>query len=121
MAKRISKAEYKLAEDADLETLQALMQESLGQAQSQRKVRDEGQGVIRKAGKKTVVFVNNFSGYLQAYSGIVEALRAVDGQYGGLAYSTLSVFLIVRKPVLKTSNLLTWTGRREQKQKGRTY
>lgn len=54
--------------------------------------------MMKKVGKKTVVFANNFSSFLQAYSGIVEIMKGTDQQYGGLAYSTLSLLLIVRKP-----------------------
>ena len=41
-------------------------------------------------------FTTRFSQFLESYSGIVEVLKGADQQYGGVAYGTLSVFLVVR-------------------------
>ncbi|KAL8647693.1 MAG: hypothetical protein Q9210_005402 [Variospora velana] len=48
-----------------------------------------------KASKYTQNFTTKFSGFLESYSGIVEVVKGADQQYGGLAYSTMSLFLIV--------------------------
>ena len=40
-------------------------------------------------------FMTRFADFLEAYSGIVEIVKQADSQYGGLAYSTLSLLLLV--------------------------
>jgi len=40
-------------------------------------------------------FLTSFSSYLEAYSGIVEVVKNGGQPYGQVAYSTLSIFLIV--------------------------
>jgi len=40
-------------------------------------------------------FLTSFSNYLEAYSGIVEVVKNGGQSYGQVAYSTLSIFLIV--------------------------
>ena len=49
-----------------------------------------------KASQHVQDFATKFSRFLESYSGIVEVLKGVDQQYGGAAYGTLSIFLIVR-------------------------
>ena len=49
----------------------------------------------RKIGYGIQSFANNFSAFLESYSGIVEMVKAGDNQYGGLAYGTLSLLLSV--------------------------
>jgi hypothetical protein len=49
----------------------------------------------RKAGQALQSALVTFSKFLESYSGIVEVVKLADQQYGGLAYSILSVFLIV--------------------------
>lgn len=71
------------------------MADSLNQAQGRRENHIQNQKTFGKVGKATLTFVNNFSGFLQAYSGIVEIMQAADQQYGGAAYSALSLLLIV--------------------------
>lgn len=39
--------------------------------------------------------MTRFADFLEAYSGIVEIIKEADIQYGGLAYSTLSLLLLV--------------------------
>jgi hypothetical protein len=40
-------------------------------------------------------FLATMSEFLGCYSGIVEIVRCADQQYGGIAYGTISVLLIV--------------------------
>lgn len=40
-------------------------------------------------------FADKFSQFLASFSGIVEIVKVADEQWGGLAYGTLSVLLIV--------------------------
>lgn len=54
-------------------------------------------GPLRRAGRHAVAFANHVSNFLQAFSGVVEVVKAVDQQYGGAAYGALSVLLIVRR------------------------
>ena len=49
-----------------------------------------------KASRHVQSFATKFSAFLESYSGIVEIVKGADQQYGGLAYGTLSMFLIVR-------------------------
>jgi hypothetical protein len=51
---------------------------------------------LRKFPKKLQSFMTTFSDFLECYSGIVEIVKQADSQFGGLAYSTLSLLLIVR-------------------------
>ncbi|KAI9781850.1 MAG: hypothetical protein M1839_005642 [Geoglossum umbratile] len=40
-------------------------------------------------------FAQSFNDFLRTYSGLVDVVQAVDGQYGGLAWGTLSLLFIV--------------------------
>ena len=40
-------------------------------------------------------FMTRFADFLEAYSGVVEIVKQADSQYGGLAYSTISLLLLV--------------------------
>ena len=60
----------------------------------------ESWSLKRKSGARNIGtgvqrFCNAFSSYLSAYTGIVEVVKGIDNQYGGLAYGTLSVLLSV--------------------------
>jgi len=99
MEKRITIEEKRFVDCADDKALEILLSECLDDAQHQRGKIQQNQKIMKRVGKKTVVFANNFSSFLQAYSGIVEIMKGTDQQYGGLAYSTLSLLLIVREPV----------------------
>ena len=96
MEKRITREEEQFVERADSASLKGILSNCLGDAKGQQERRQQSQSFIRKAGNKTVVFANNFSSFLQAYSGIIEIMKGADQQYGGAAYATLSLFLIVR-------------------------
>ncbi|MCJ1252165.1 hypothetical protein MMC30_009404 [Trapelia coarctata] len=50
---------------------------------------------MRKIGQIAQNFLNHFSDFVRAYSGIVELLKGAGQVYGAVAYETLSVFLIV--------------------------
>ena len=50
---------------------------------------------LRKFPALLQTFMTRFADFLEAYSGIVEIVKEADSQYGGLAYSTLSLLLLV--------------------------
>ena len=105
--RRITKEEEHFLEEADAESVANLVSDCLGRAQEQQEKSQGNPKMIRRAGKKAVIFANNFSGFLQAYSGIVEIMKAADQQYGGVAYGTLSLFLVVcqlSKPLRRATN-----------------
>lgn len=54
----------------------------------------------RLPGKWIQTWLDTFSAFLTNYSGIVEVVKGVDNQYGGIAYGTLSVLLCVSLPFL---------------------
>ena len=78
---------------SELSTLEQIVQEVLEDAKDQK-----GRWVKNRSKASTHVqkFATSFSSFLQSYSGIVEVVKGADQQYGGLAYGTLSMFLIVR-------------------------
>ena len=94
LRKEITGEGLDFSETANEDSIQELLRYCLGQAERQQR----DQRLIRKAGKKTVIFANNFAHFLQAYSGVVEVMKEADQQYGGLAYGTLSILLIVSRP-----------------------
>ena len=47
-------------------------------------------------------FAQNLSLFVESFSGIIEVVRSVDDQYGGVAYGTFSILLIVSASVLET-------------------
>jgi hypothetical protein len=51
---------------------------------------------LGKASSKLQSAFSRFKDYLNAYSSLVDIAKEADSQYGGLAYATLSAFLIVR-------------------------
>ena len=97
--KNLTHREREFLENADAEQLKALLEGCLADAKGQRADHQENKSFLRKVGSSTVVFVHNFHGFLNAFSGELEAMQAADSQYGGLAYSTLSMLLMVRKSV----------------------
>ncbi|KAL8920303.1 MAG: hypothetical protein Q9172_004562 [Xanthocarpia lactea] len=72
--------------------LEQMVQEAKGATEN---VKGDWMKKRSKTSKYTQKFATKFSGFLESYSGIVEVVRGADQQYGGLAYSTLSLFLIV--------------------------
>ena len=50
---------------------------------------------LRKLPTLLQTFITRFADFLEAYSGIVEIVKQADSQYGGLAYSTVSLLLLV--------------------------
>lgn len=93
--KTISEEQRQLVRTADADSLTQLVAHNLNEAKGRQEKHRQNQQTIGKVGKATLTFVNNFSGFLQAYSGIVEIMQAADQQYGGVAYSALSLLLIV--------------------------
>ncbi|KAL8791721.1 MAG: hypothetical protein Q9195_005658 [Heterodermia aff. obscurata] len=91
MRKEIRFEGLDFSENANENSIQDLLGYCLGQVDQHQRDRT----FIRKAGKKTLVFANNFANFLQAYSGVVEIMKGADQQYGGIAYGTLSILLIV--------------------------
>jgi hypothetical protein len=73
-----------------------LLDNAVGTAVSQQELFDSkhqhGVGKV-EAGLQSVI--TSFSSFLESYSGIVELMKDVNPQFGGIAYSILSVFLIV--------------------------
>lgn len=96
--KRLTAEEKRLIEHADADSLATLLSNYLRAAKGQRDKHEEDSRSLARAGNKAVRFATNFSSFLQAYSGIVEIMKGADQQYGGLAYGTLSLTLIVRAP-----------------------
>ena len=82
-------------EAANLDELQSTLHEYLQSSGSTQARHHRHEGVLRRTGARSVTFVNSFSEYLSAYSGIVEIVKGVDEQHGGLAYGILSTLLIV--------------------------
>ena len=41
--------------------------------------------------------MTRFADFLEAYSGVVETVKQADSRYGGLAYTTLSLLLLVSR------------------------
>ena len=94
--KSITAEEQQFVETANADSLEKLLSQSLYDATGQRDKHASNQKTIIKVGKATQTFATNFSSFLQAYSGIIEIMKGADQQYGGVAYSALSLLLIVR-------------------------
>ena len=106
--------EQQFVETANAESLEALLLHSLNEATGQRDKHTSNQRRIVRIGKATQTFANNFSSFLQAYSGIIEIMKGADEQYGGAAYSALSLLLIVGGFHKRKNCSLTSVGCREQ-------
>ena len=101
----MTEKEKHFVETADLDSL-TQFSDDLKEATRYRDKHTDNQQTIGKVGKATLTFVHNFSSFLQAYSGIVEIMQAADQQYGGVAYSALSLLLIVSVFLENTFQLL---------------
>ena len=93
--KTITLEEQQFVNTATAESLEELLSHRLNEATGNRDKHASNQHKIVKVGKATQTFSNNFSSVLQAYSGIIEIKKGADQQYGGVAYSALSLLLIV--------------------------
>jgi hypothetical protein len=58
-------------------------------------VNQQRQHGAHKASAKLQSILTTFSSFLESYSGIVEVVKQASPQLGGVAYSMLSVFLMV--------------------------
>ncbi|KAL9035956.1 MAG: hypothetical protein Q9180_004576 [Flavoplaca navasiana] len=83
--------------------LEQMVQEVKGDAEN---VKGDWRKKRSKASKYTQNFTTKFSGFLESYSGIVEVVKGADQQYGGLAYGTMSLFLIVSLHMNRSLGLL---------------
>ena len=96
MKKKMTTKQEQFIENADLGSLGAFLSDLLEHAREQKNKNQDNRKLAGRLGKKSVTFAVNLSGFLQAYSGIVEIMKGADQQCGGVAYGTLSIFLIVR-------------------------
>ncbi len=62
---------------------------------------------LRKLPTLLQTFMTRFADFLEAYSGIVEIVKQADSQYGGLAYSTVSLLLLVCTDMFFRSHTFT--------------
>ena len=83
--------------------LEQMVQEAKGTTEN---VKGDWMKKRSKTSKYTQNFATKFSGFLESYSGIVEVVKGADQQYGGLAYATLSLFLIVSLHLNRSLGLL---------------
>ena len=113
MDKGLTAEQRAFIDHADADTLRDLLETGLESAQRQRDKHNTNNKILAKLGRKTVTFVTNFSSFLEAYSGIVEIMKGADQQYGGAAYSILSLALIVCRCCLLMYILLQDLGRCE--------
>lgn len=75
--------------------LEKLMSQNLELA-ARRMTHHHGyEGFWRKVGHNAVRFTKTVSDYFEAYSGIIEIMKDADQHYGGVAYATISLLLIV--------------------------
>jgi predicted RNA-binding protein len=98
ISKSLSKKERELLSSQSYEKLEELMRYYLGQAQSEQEKYRADNKWINRAGRRTTEFLNNFNGYVEAYSGIIQIMNGAGpfGQgYGDAAYGALSLFLVV--------------------------
>lgn len=93
--KKITVEEQQFVKAADLDSLTRLLSDGIQEATGRQEKHAHNQQIMGKVGKATLAFANNFSSFLQAYSGIVEIIQGADQQYGGVAYSALSLLLIL--------------------------
>lgn len=93
--KTITVEEQEFIKTADMDSLTRLLSDRLNEAEGRQEKHAHNQHSIGKIGKAAVAFANHFSSFLQAYSGIIEIMEGADQQYGGVAYSALSLLLIV--------------------------
>lgn len=79
----------------EIRKLQAEANQGIEESNSMRHALDirRGQGQVSKAANGLQRFLSCFFEFLNAYSGIVECVKAADSQFGGLAYGTLAIFL----------------------------
>ncbi|CAD6575977.1 MAG: hypothetical protein ASARMPREDX12_007665 [Alectoria sarmentosa] len=93
--KTITMEELEFVKTADMDSLTRLLSDRLNEAEGRQEKHAHTQHSIGRIGKAAVAFANHFSSFLQAYSGIIEIMEGADQQYGGVAYSALSLLLIV--------------------------
>lgn len=84
-----------LKENNETITDEAAKGETVRAFVSKRLWRREQEKTARRPGVWVQRWLNVFGDFLSSYSGIVEVVKGVDGQYGGLAYGTLSVLLAI--------------------------
>ena len=87
--------EQQFVQIADLKSLEEVLAQALNEAMDGRIIHATSQQTLGKVGKSTLTIANNFSSFLQAYSGTVEVMQGAGQQYGGIAYSALFLLLIV--------------------------
>ena len=107
--KKIPNIDLEAIRNLDLKELEELMSHHLNIATETKAHHDEDKGRVRKAGDNAVKFTKSVSEYIEAYSGIIEIMKGADQQYGGVAYATISLLLIVS--VARCQRMLTYAFR----------
>ena len=85
----------------DPETFRDLVyksEKSLEEAVGAQKAYSQPNTRFGRAARQTENSIFAFVEYAEAFSGIVDIMRAVDDQYGGVGYSTLSLLIAVSWP-----------------------
>ncbi|KAI9685231.1 MAG: hypothetical protein M1822_004604 [Bathelium mastoideum] len=93
--KKIPKLDRDAIRSLNQNELERLMSQTLKEAVEGKTRHRNEKAFVRQTGRNAVKFARTFSDYLEAYSGIVEIMNGADQQYGGVAYATISLFLII--------------------------
>ncbi|KAI9666538.1 MAG: hypothetical protein M1821_004474 [Bathelium mastoideum] len=93
--KKIPKIDRDAIRNLNQNELERLMSQTLKEAVGGKTRHHNEKAFVRQTGRNAVKFARTFSDYLEAYSGIIEIMNGADQQYGGVAYATISLFLII--------------------------
>lgn len=100
MRKKLSKAEQEKIANASASELEKMIQFYMHEADRKQDGVQSGAGKATRAERGIHRFLDNFNGYVQAYSGIVAIMKGCGLGYGEAAYGALQMFLIVSFSVL---------------------
>jgi hypothetical protein len=98
--KKLSKSEKRYLEGASASELESTLQTYLVRATSRQEDVQTSTKKRARTERGTTKFLNDFHGYVQAYSGVIQIMNGAGPGYGDAAYGALSLFLVVNRPTV---------------------
>lgn len=95
MRKKLSKVDQDKIAAASATELETVIQTYMEKAAEQQNVLKSSNGYSQKSQRGLHRFLDNFNGYVQAYSGVVSIMKGAGLGYGEAAYGALQLFLVV--------------------------
>ncbi|KAF2660353.1 hypothetical protein K491DRAFT_774836 [Lophiostoma macrostomum CBS 122681] len=104
--KKLSKDERRYLQGASATELDGVLQTYLNRAHKETNKAKTSMQTGSRVERSATRFLDQFHGYVQAYSGVIQLMNGAGANYGDAAYGALSLFLVVAVNKRKTEQLI---------------